>query len=58
MAHRGPKGILLFFKKPERYNQEALPHSLNCLPLPYMEGIILIYSPGLYCVMAIFNGHR
>ena len=45
-----------FFKRPERYNQEVLSHSFICLPLPYMEGIVLICSIDLCYVMAIFNG--
>ena len=45
-----------FFKRPERYKQEVLSHSFICLPLPYMEGIILICNIDLYCVTAIFNG--
>ena len=45
-----------FFKRPERYNQEMLSHSFICLPLPYMEGIVLICNIDPYCVIAIFNG--
>ena len=45
-----------FFKRPERYNQEVLSHSFICLPLPFLEGIVLIYNIDLYCVIAIFNG--
>ena len=55
---RRTKGILLFFQKPERYNQEVLSHSFICLPLPYMEGIVFICNIDLYFVIAIFNGHR
>ena len=58
MVHRGTKGTLLFFKRPERYNQEVLSHSFICLPLPYMERIVLICNIGLYCVITTFNGHR
>ena len=55
--HRGTKEILLFFfKRSERYNQEVLSHSFICLPLPYMEGIVLICNIDLYSVIAIFNG--
>ena len=46
----------IFFKRPERYNLEVLSHSFICLPLPYMEGIVLICNIDLYCVIAIFNG--
>ena len=53
--HRGTKDFY-FFKRPECYNQEVLSHSFICLPLPYMEGIVLICNIDLYCVMAIFNG--
>ena len=57
--HRGSKGIFYFVvKRPDRYNQEGLSHSFICLPLPYVEGIVFIYSIGLYGVIAIFNGHR
>ena len=57
--HSGTKGILLFFfKRPERYNQEVLSHPFICFPLPCMEGIVLICNIDLYCVIAIFNGHR
>ena len=52
------KVYFYFFKRPECYNQEVLSHSFICLPLPYMEGIVLICNIDLYCVMAIFNGHR
>ena len=45
-----------FFKRPERYSKEVLSHSLICLPLPYMAGIVLICNIGLYCVIAIFSG--
>ena len=45
-----------FFKRPERYNQEVLSHSFSCLPLPYIEGIVLICNIDLYRVIAIFNG--
>ena len=41
-----------FFKRHERYNQEVLSHSFICLPLPYMEGIVLICNTDLYCVIA------
>ena len=50
------KVYFYFFKRPECYNQEMLSHSFICLPLPYMEGIVLICNINLYCVMAIFNG--
>ena len=50
------KVYFYFFKRPERYNQEVLSHSFICLPLPYMEGIVLICSIDLYCVIAIFIG--
>ena len=43
-------------KRLERCNQELLSHSFVCLPLPYMEGIVLICNIGLYCVIALFNG--
>ena len=58
LSHRGTKGILLFFKRSKRYNQEVLSHSFICLPLPYMEGIVWICNVDLYCVIAIFNGYR
>ena len=45
-----------FFKRPEHYNQEVLSHPFISLPLPYMEGIVLICNMDLYCVIAIFNG--
>ena len=51
------KVYFYFFKRPERYHQEVLSHSFICLPLPYMEGIVLICNIDLYCVIAIFNGH-
>ena len=50
------KAYFYFFKGCERYNQEVLSHSFICLPLPYMEGIVLICNIDLYCVIAIFNG--
>ena len=57
ILHRGTKGILLFFfKRPERYNQEVLSHSFICLPLPCVEGIVLICNIDLYCLTGIFNG--
>ena len=31
-------------------------HSFICLPLPYMEGIVLICNIDIYCVIAISNG--
>ena len=37
MYYRGLKGI-----RPERYNQEVLSHPFICLPLPYIEAIVLI----------------
>ena len=53
---REQKVYFHFFKRPERYNQEGLSHPFICLPLPYMEGIVLICNIDLYCVFAIFNG--
>ena len=53
---REQKVYFYFFKRPERYNQEGLSHSFICLPLPYMEGIVLICNIDLYCAIAIFNG--
>ena len=50
------KVYFYFFKRPECYNQEVLSHSLICLPLPKMEGIVLICNIDLYSVIAIFNG--
>ena len=50
------KVYFYFFKRPERYNQEVLSHSFICLPLPCMEGIVLLCNIDLFCVMAIFNG--
>ena len=49
------KVYFYFFKRPERYNQEVLSHSFICLPLPYVEEIILICNIDIYCVIAIFN---
>ena len=49
------KVYFYLFKRPEPYNQEVLSHSFNCLPLPYMEGIVLICNIDLHVVMAIFN---
>ena len=43
------------FKRPECFNQEVLLHSFIYLPLPYMEGIVLICNTDLYCVIVIFN---
>ena len=57
VLHGRSKGILLMFKRPERYNKEVLSHSFICLPLPYMEGIVLTCNIDLYCVIAICNGH-
>ena len=34
----------------------VLSHSFICLPLSYVEGIVLICNIDLYCVIAIFNG--
>ena len=57
-----PQGIgeqkvyFYFFKRPQHYNQEVLSHSFICLPLPYMEGIVLICNIDPYCVIAIFSG--
>ena len=34
-------------------HQEVLSHSFICLPLPYMEGIVLICNIDLYCVTGI-----
>ena len=42
------KVYFYFFKRPERFNQEVLSHSFICLPLSYMEGIVLIYNIDLY----------
>ena len=50
--HREQKVYFLFFKRPERCNQEVLSHSFIPFPLPYMEGTDI----DLYCVIAIFNG--
>ena len=44
------KVYFYFFERPERDNQEVLSHSSICLPLPYMEGIVLIRSIDLYYV--------
>ena len=45
-----------FFKRPKCYNQEVLSDSFICLPLPYIEGIVLICNIDLYCVIPIFSG--
>ena len=45
-----------FFRRLECYNHEVLSCSFTCLPLPYVEGIVLISNIDLYCVLAIFNG--
>ena len=50
------KVYFYFFKRPERYTQEVLSHPFICLPLPYMEGIVLICNIDLFCAIAIFNG--
>ena len=50
------KVYFYFFKRLELYNQEVLSHSFICLPLPYMEGIVLICNIDLYCVTAILSG--
>ena len=47
-----------FFKRPEHYNPEVLSHPFICLPLPYVEGIVLIDNIDIYCAIAIFSGHR
>ena len=52
------KVYFYFFKGPEHYNQAVLSHSFICLPLPYMEGIVLMCNIDLYCVIAIFNGNK
>ena len=49
------KVYFYFFKRSEHYNQEVLSYSFICLPLPYMEGIVLICNIDLYCIIAIFN---
>ena len=40
---------------PEHYNQEVLSHPFICLPLPHMEGIVLICNIEKAIVKAIFN---
>ena len=50
------KVCFYFFKRPKLYIQEVLSHFFICLPLPYMEGIVLICNIDLYCIIAIFNG--
>ena len=50
------KVYVYFFKRPQRYSPEVLSQSFVCLPLPYMEGIVLISNIDLYCVISIFNG--
>ena len=57
-SHRGTKGILLFFQNTQTLHSKGVATPLICLPLPYMEGIVLICNIDLYCVIAIFNGHR
>ena len=58
-SHVGDQAVYFyFFKRPQYYNQEVLSHFFICLPLPGMEGIVLICNIGLYCVTAICNGHR
>ena len=58
LYHIGDQKVYFdFFKRPEGYNKEGLSHSSICLPLPYMEGIVLMCNVDLYCVIAIFNGH-
>ena len=52
------KVYFYFFKRSECDNQEVLSHSLISLPLPYVEGIVLICCIDLCCVIAIFNGNR
>ena len=53
-SHIGEKKVYFyFFERHERYNQEVLSHSFICLPLPYMEGIVLICNMDLYCVITI-----
>ena len=55
-VHGDQKVYFYFFKRPECTNQEMLSHSSICLPLPYMEGIVLRCNIDLYCVTEIFNG--
>ena len=54
-VHKDQK-VYFFFKRPECYNPEVLSHSFICLPLPCMEGIVLICNIDLYCEIEIFNG--
>ena len=56
VTHRDQTLYFYFFKRPEHYNQEVLSHSFICLPLPYVEGIVLMCNIDLHCVIAIFNG--
>ena len=56
MTQGNKRYTFIFFKTPERYNQEVLSHSFIFLPLPYMEGIDLICNIDLYCVTGIFSG--
>ena len=54
---RNHKEILLFFTRPEHYNDEVLSHSFICLQLPHMVRIVLMCNIDLYCVTVTFNGH-
>ena len=53
----GDQTVYFYCKRPECYIQEMMSHPFICLPLPYMEGIVLICNIDLYCVIVIFNGH-
>ena len=56
LAQGNKKYTFIFSKRPERYNQEVLSYSFICLPLPSVEGIVLMCNIDLYCVIAIYNG--
>ena len=47
----------LIFSKDLNITAKRCCHTFICLPLPYMEGIVLICNTDLYCVIAIFKGH-
>ena len=55
VCQRETNGTFLYFRKTECYSQEVLLHSFICLPLPYVEGIVLICNFDLHCVTTTFN---
>ena len=58
LVTKGNKRYTFIFSKDVNVTIKRCCRTFICLPLTYMEGIVLICNMDLYCVIEIFNSHR